>query len=83
MGRFGAGGESGMFAPGLDACFLVDKDDKFITFEGFTYPGALIQIEDSVGPDGECGVPGESVSLATRCGTAMLRNQPPRWLQDH
>jgi hypothetical protein len=46
-------------APGLDAGFLVGRDDKFITFEGLTFPDALIQIEDSVGLDGECGVPGE------------------------
>jgi hypothetical protein len=50
--------------------FLVGRDDKFITFEGLTFPDALIQIEDSVGLDGECGVPG-----TTRAGALVQSGQ--------
>jgi hypothetical protein len=43
-----------MLAPtGLDAGLLVSRDDKFIAFEGVAFPGAFIEIEDSVGLDGE------------------------------
>jgi hypothetical protein len=42
--------------PGLDAGLLVGRNDKFLAFEGFPLPGALIQIEDSVGLDSEGGV---------------------------
>ena len=51
------GGQSWMLAPpGLHAGFLVGRDDKFIAFEGFAFPGTLLEIQDPVGLDGEAGV---------------------------
>ena len=41
---FRRGGQSWMLAPpGLHAGFLVGRDDKFIAFEGFAFPGTLLE----------------------------------------
>jgi len=71
-------GQSGMLAtPGLDAGLLVGRDDKFITFEGFTFPGALIQIKDSVGLDGEGGVPGKDPTAVVPGANGVFMEPPP------
>lgn len=42
--------------PGLNAGLLVCGDDKLITFQGFFFPGALIEVEDSAGLAGKGGI---------------------------
>ena len=72
------GGQGGMLAPpGLDAGLLVGRDDKFITFEGFPFPGALIQMEDSVGLDGEGGVPREDPTAVVPGANGVFMEPPP------
>lgn len=67
-----------MFAPaGLNAGFLVSRDDKFVVFEGFTFPGAFIQIQDSVGLDGKVGVPWEDPTAAVPRANGVFMEPPP------
>jgi len=72
------GAQGGMLAPpGLDAGFLVGRDDKFIIFEGFTFPDARIQIEDSAGHDGERGVSGEDPTAVIPGTNGVFMEPPP------
>ena len=71
-------GQSGMLAAsGLDAGLLVGRDDKFIVFEGFTVPGALIQIQDPAGLDGEGRVAGEDPAAVVPGADGVLMEPPP------
>src|SRR5271154_3688037 len=71
-------GQRGMLAPpGLDAGLLVSGDDKFIAFEGFVVPGALIQIENSIGLDGEAGVPGKDPTTVKPRANGVIMEPPP------
>ena len=70
--------QSWMLAPpGLDAGLLVGGDDKFITFEGFGFPAALIQIQNSVGLDGEGGVPREDPTAVVPRANGVFMEPPP------
>ena len=72
------GGQRGMLAaPGLDAGLLVGGDDKFITFQGFIVPAALIQVQDSVGLDGEAGVPGKDPTAVVPGANGVVMEPPP------
>ena len=64
-------------APGLDAGLLIGRDDKFVTFEGFTVPGAFIQVQDSAGLDGEGGVAGEDPAAVVPGTNGVFMEPPP------
>jgi hypothetical protein len=71
-------GQCGMLAaPGLDAGLLVSGNDKFIVFQGFILPGALIQVQDSVRFDGEGGVPGEDPTAVVPGANGVIMEPPP------
>ncbi len=71
-------GQGWMLAPpGLDAGLLVGRDDKLISFEGFPFPGALIQIQDSVGLDGEGGVPGKDPTAVVPGANGIFMEPAP------
>lgn len=75
---FRRGGQRGMLAPpSLNAGLLVSGDDKFIAFEGFVSPAAIIQIEDSVGLDGEAGIPGEDPTAVIPRANGVFMKPPP------
>jgi len=72
------GGQAGMLAPpGLNPGLLVSGDDKFVVLEGFTFPGALVQIQNTVGLEGEFRVSREDPTAVIPGAKGVFMEPPP------
>jgi hypothetical protein len=80
----GTGGESGMqTAPGLDAGFLVCREDELIVGEGVALPKPRIEIQESSGLGGKVGDAGENpAAVGPRTNGIFVQPAPHRAVAD-